>query len=64
MGSCDHANAENRYTPSRKLKHLVCARTATCPAPGCGAQACHNDLDHTLAYPAGITCQCDLAPPC
>ncbi|MFY9672390.1 MAG: hypothetical protein WAK44_30975, partial [Trebonia sp.] len=37
---------------------------ATCPAPGCGAQAYHNDLDHTLAYPAGITCQCDLAPPC
>ncbi|MGH3213798.1 MAG: DUF222 domain-containing protein, partial [Trebonia sp.] len=63
-GSCDHRNAEDRYTPSRKLKHLVCARTATCPAPGCGAQAYHNDLDHTLAYPAGITCQCDLAPPC
>ena len=63
-GGCDHRNAEDRYTPSRKLKHLVRARTATCPAPGCGAQAYHNDLDHTLAYPAGITCQCDLAPPC
>ena len=63
-GSCDHASAEDRYTPSRKLKHLVRARTATCPAPGCGAHAYHNDLDHTLAYPAGITCQCDLAPPC
>jgi hypothetical protein len=63
-GTCDHASQEDRYTPSRKLKHLVRARTATCPAPGCGAQAYHNDLDHTLAYPAGITCQCDLAPPC
>jgi hypothetical protein len=63
-GGCDHRDAEDRYTPSRKLKHLVRARTATCPAPGCGAQAYHNDLDHTLAYPAGITCQCDLAPPC
>ena len=63
-GSCDHRNAEDRYTPSRKLKHLVRARTATCPAPGCGAQAAHCDLDHTLAYPAGITCQCDLAPAC
>ena len=63
-GTCDHASAEDRYTPSRKLKHLVWARTATCPAPGCGAQAVHGDLDHTLAYPAGITCQCDLAPPC
>jgi hypothetical protein len=63
-GTCDHASAEDRYVPSRKLKHLVRARTATCPAPGCGAQAAHCDLDHTLAYPAGITCQCDLAPPC
>ena len=63
-GTCDHRSAEDRYTPSRKLKHLVRARTATCPAPGCGAHAVHCDLDHTLAYPAGITCQCDLAPPC
>ena len=55
---------EDRYTPSRKLKHLIRARTATCTAPGCGAQAAHCDLDHTLAYPAGITCQCDLAPAC
>jgi hypothetical protein len=63
-GSCDHRNAENRYVPSRKLGHLVRARTATCPAPGCGAQAYHNDLDHTLAYPAGATDECNLGPPC
>ena len=63
-GTCDHAGREDRYTPSRKLQHLVRARTARCAAPGCGAQAVHCDLDHTLAYPAGITCQCDLAPAC
>jgi len=63
-GTCDHANAEDRYTPSRKLGHLIRARTATCPAPGCGAQAHHNDLDHTIAYPAGPTDQCNLGPPC
>ena len=63
-GSCDHASREDRYTPSRKLKDLIRARTARCTAPGCGAQAVHCDLDHTLAYPAGITCQCDLAPAC
>ena len=61
--SCDHATAGNRYTPSRKLKHLVRARTATCPAPGCAAQAYHNEIDHTLPYPAGPTCQCNLGPP-
>jgi hypothetical protein len=63
-GSCEHRHREDRYTPSRTLKHLIRARTATCPAPGCGAHACHNDIDHTLAYPAGPTDECNLAPPC
>jgi hypothetical protein len=63
-GACDHTAAEPRYTPSRKLAHLVRARTATCDAPGCAAQAVHADLDHTLAYPGGPTCQCNLAPRC
>jgi hypothetical protein len=63
-GSCDHASREDRYAPGRKLKDLIRARTARCTAPGCGAQAVHCDLDHTLPYPAGITCQCDLAPAC
>ena len=63
-GSCDHASREDRYTPSRTLKDLIRARTARCTAPGCGAQAVYCDLDHTLPYPAGITCQCDLAPAC
>ena len=63
-GSCDHASREDRYIPSRKLKDLIRARTARCTAPGCGAQAAHCDLDHTLPYPAGLTCQCDLAPAC
>ena len=63
-GSCDHRHQEDRYTPSRKLKHLVRARTATCTAPGCGARAIHCDLDHTTAWPAGITCECDLGPKC
>jgi Domain of unknown function (DUF222) len=63
-GTCDHRNAENRYVPSRKLRHLVCARTTTCPAPGCGAQAYHNDLDHTIPHPAGPTDECNLGPPC
>jgi hypothetical protein len=63
-GSCDHASREDRYTPSRTLKDLIRARTSRCTAPGCGAQAVFCDLDHTLPYPAGITCQCDLAPAC
>ncbi|MGH3208153.1 MAG: DUF222 domain-containing protein [Trebonia sp.] len=63
-GTCDHAEAEGRYTPSRKLKHLIRARTATCDAPGCEAQALDTDLDHTVRWPDGPTDQCNLAPRC
>jgi len=66
--SSDHADAdadaEEHYTPSRKLKHLIRARTATCDAPGCQAQALNTDLDHTIPWPDGPTDQCNLAPRC
>lgn len=60
QGSCDHADAEEHYTPARKLKHLIRARTATCSAPACNAQAVYCDLDHTVAFPDGPTRQCNL----
>jgi Domain of unknown function (DUF222) len=63
-GSCDHAAAEERYSPSRKLRHLVRARSATCDAPGCQAQASSADLDHTIPWPDGPTDQCNLATRC
>ena len=63
-GTCDHLHRENRYTPSRKLKHLIRARTARCSAPGCGAQAITSEIDHTVPYPGGASCQCNLGPAC
>lgn len=62
--TCDHASAESRYRPSRTLKSLLRARTATCTAPGCQAQAIFCDQDHTIPYPNGPTCQCNLGPKC
>jgi hypothetical protein len=62
--TCDHAHREDRYIPDRKLKHLIRARTARCCAPGCGAQAITGEIDHTVPYPAGETCECNLGPPC
>jgi hypothetical protein len=62
--SRDHAHAEDGYVPSRKLRHLVRARSATCDAPGCQAQAVNADLDHTRPWPAGPTDQTNLAPRC
>ncbi len=64
-GHCDHAHAEAGYRPSRKLQHLVRARSAWCTAPGCGRPAARCDLDHTVPWDqGGITCECDLAPWC
>jgi hypothetical protein len=62
--TCDHVHAESHYIPSRKLRHLVRARSQTCSAPGCNAQAVFCDLDHTVPYPAGPTDQCNLNPKC
>jgi hypothetical protein len=64
-GPCDHARAERRYRPSRKLKHLVKARNTTCTAPGCGRHATRCDLDHTDPHHlGGRTCECNLSPLC
>ena len=63
-GQCDHRHAEDHYTPSRKLKHLLRARTETCDAPGCNAQAVYCDQDHTTPWPDGPTDQCNLGPKC
>jgi hypothetical protein len=62
--TCDHRHAEDRYVPSRKLRHLLRARTQTCSAPACNAQAMFCDLDHTIPYPDGPTDQCNLNPKC
>jgi hypothetical protein len=64
-GPCDHAHAEVGYHPSRKLQHLIRARSATCTAPGCTRPAARCDLDHTVPWDqGGLTCECGLAPLC
>jgi hypothetical protein len=62
--ACDHRHAEDRYVPSRKLKHLLHARSQTCTAPACNAQAQYCDIDHTIPYPDGPTCECNTNPKC
>jgi hypothetical protein len=63
-GPGEHGHREDRYTPSRKLKHLIRARTARCCAPACGAQAITSEIDHTIPYPAGPTSEANLGPAC
>jgi hypothetical protein len=65
QGTCDHRHQEPGYQPSRRLRHLVEARTTTCCAPGCRRPAAQCDLDHTIPYDqGGRTCECNLAPLC
>jgi hypothetical protein len=64
-GPCQHARAEDRYRPSRRLRHLIRARNTTCTAPGCSRRATSCDLDHTDPHHlGGRTCECNLAPQC
>jgi hypothetical protein len=64
-GSCNHQAEEPGYQPSRRLRHLITARTPTCTAPGCRRPAARCDLDHTVPYDqGGRTCECNLAPLC
>jgi hypothetical protein len=56
--------AEPGYRPTRQLQHLIRARNATCPAPGCGASSHHCDIDHTIPWPDGPTAEGNLGPPC
>jgi hypothetical protein len=64
-GTCDHRHEEPGYTPSRKLRHLVAARTAKCTSPGCGQTWARADFEHTVAYDKdGRTCECNGGPAC
>ena len=48
------AAAEPRYRPSTALDEFVRNRDLTCRAPGCDRTAMFADIDHTVAYPAGV----------
>jgi hypothetical protein len=63
--TCDHRHEEPGYKPSRKLRHLVAARTATCTSPGCGCTWARSDFEHTLPHDkGGRTCECNGGPAC
>jgi Domain of unknown function (DUF222) len=63
-GTCDHRHYSPRYVISRKVKHLIQARASTCTAPGCNRPAAGTDADHTVSWPAGPSCECNLGAPC
>ncbi len=63
-GHCEHRHYSDKYAISRKVKHLIQARSAKCIAPGCNRPAAQADADHTIPWPHGPSCECNLGPPC
>jgi Domain of unknown function (DUF222) len=63
-GECDHRHHSDRYVISRKLKHLIKARASKCTAPCCNRPAADADADHTIPWPEGPSCECNLGAPC
>jgi hypothetical protein len=52
------------YRPSDRLAASVRMRERTCRFPGCTVPAGRCDLDHTLPWPHGPTCSCNLSCLC
>jgi hypothetical protein len=63
-GECDHRHHSDRYVISRKVKDLIKARANKCTAPCCNRPAATADADHTIPWPAGPSCECNLGAPC
>lgn len=49
----DDGHREPHHDPSRKLKHLIIARNATCATPGCDAPAVTSDMEHRVPWEQG-----------
>jgi hypothetical protein len=52
------------YRPTAALRRMVLARHTTCAFPTCNRRSDGCDLDHTVPWGHGTTCQCNLAPLC
>lgn len=52
------------YQPSDRLRNALQARDRICRFPGCNQPARVCELDHTLRYPEGPTCSCNLGDLC
>lgn len=52
------------YQPPDRLRNAMKTRDRTCRFPGCNRPAAACELDHTLRYPDGPTCSCNLGDLC
>jgi Domain of unknown function (DUF222) len=52
------------YVPPPNMRRSVQLRDLTCVFPGCATAATRCDLDHTVPWPHGPTCPCNLGALC
>ena len=64
VGGCAHASQSEAYRPPPRLQEFVTARDLTCRFPSCRQPAWRGDLDHTIPWPQGRTCRCNLGGLC
>jgi hypothetical protein len=51
--SGEDGRTEPQHDPSRKLRHMIEARNATCATPGCDHPAVTSDMEHRVEYENG-----------
>jgi hypothetical protein len=49
----EDGRTEPQHDPSRKLRHMIEARNATCATPGCDHPAVTSDMEHRVEYENG-----------
>jgi hypothetical protein len=62
--SHDPAHGRTLHQPTATLRNAIEARHITCTFPTCNQRSQSCDLDHTIPWGTGTTCQCNLAPLC
>jgi len=63
-GGCAHVSQSETYRPPPRLQEFITARDLTCRFPSCRQPAWRGDLDHTIPWPQGRTCGCNLGGLC
>lgn len=61
-----HGTSHNHpgYRPPAAMRQQIERRHTTCAFPSCNQPSTRGDLDHTIPWPRGATCPCNLAPLC
>ena len=63
-----HPTHRTSYRPGPRLKDLIRTTWPRCSYPGCATRAVQAsgncELDHTVPWPQGPTCACNLSPLC